>query len=151
MNVTVKSDAAAQILKNHGLDENGAVQQQWTAIVNRRIGRYMPYRTGMLSGKSKYVSAPTKIHVAAPYARYQYYGHAMVNSATGKGPRMIPGVGWRWPLGAVLKATDRPLHYDVTKHPEAGALWDQALLKAEETEMLREIRAFIRSGEGSKA
>lgn len=148
MTFTVELDAVSKILKNHGLDENGAVQRQWTTTVNRRIGRYMPYRTGMLSGKLKYMASPTEILVAAPYARYQYYGRVMVNSATGKGPRMIPGVGWRWTRGAVLKATSRPLRYDTSKHPEAGPLWDQALLKAEETEMLNEIRVFIRSREG---
>ena len=37
------------------------------------------------------------------YARYLYYGVKMVDSITGKGPALIPDVGYRFRKGAKLK------------------------------------------------
>lgn len=39
----------------------------------------MPYRSGALSSKLKYISGPAEITVRAPYAKYQYYGKVMVD------------------------------------------------------------------------
>lgn len=74
------------ILTRLGVNKTGDVQMQLTRIVNKRITRYMPFRTGVLSTKLKYISSPTEITVMAPYARYQYYGKVMVNAKPGKAP-----------------------------------------------------------------
>lgn len=133
----------AQILKNHGLDSNGRVQLYVTNMVNRRLTRYMPFRSGALATKLKYVASPTEIVVNAPYARYQYYGKVMVNAATGKGPALIPDVGYRFPKGSKLMATGRDLEYDRTKNPEAGPFWDRRLMAKEKEQMVREVQNYI--------
>lgn len=148
MNVKVKIKAASRIIQAHGLDRDGDVQRYWTEMVNRRITRYMPFRTGVLATKLKRVTSPTEITVTAPYARYQYYGKVMVNAATGKGPMVIPGVGPRWPKGATLRATARDLQYDTTKNPNAGPYWDRRLGSAEKTAMVQEITDYIKSRKG---
>lgn len=61
-----------------------------------------------------------------PYARYLWHGKAMVNAATGKGPRYIPEVGWRWPKGAILKPTSRPLKFNTSVHAKAQSHWMDA-------------------------
>lgn len=58
-----------------------------------------------------------------PYARYLYVGKVMVDSETGKGPRKIPDVGYRFRRGATLVATDRNLNYTRTVHPRATDHW----------------------------
>lgn len=65
----------------------------------------------------------------APYARYLYYGKRMVNALTGKGPRYIPEVGWRWPKGATLRPTDEPLNISTAVHKDATSYWMEASKK----------------------
>lgn len=120
-----------------------------TREVDKRIGRYMAYRAGVMSGKAKRMISPSQILVDTPYARYQYYGKVMVNSKTGKGPRLIPGVGFRWPKYATLKATDRPLQYDTSKNAKAGPYWDKALMANESAEIFESVASeIIRAARG---
>ena len=137
--VKVEMQPIQQILKNHGLDSNGRVQLYVTNMISRRMTRYMPFQSGALATKLKFVKSPTEIEVNAPYARYQYYGKVMVNSKTGKGPRLIPGVGFRWPKGAILKVTDRPLQYDPSKNAKAGPYWDKALMANESAAIFKSV------------
>lgn len=132
------------ILTRLGVDKNGDVQKFVTMTINKRITRYMPYRTGALSTKLKYIKSPTEIEVLAPYARYQYYGKVMVNAATGKGPAFIPGVGYRYKKGTILRATDRNLQYDKTKNALAGPYWDRRMMAAESGQIAADVQDFAR-------
>lgn len=143
--IKLKLAPVSQIIRSHGLDKNGHVQRYWTHLVNKRITRYMPFKSGALSTKLKFVDG-TDIVVSAPYARYQYHGKAMVNSVTGKGPAYIPGIGYRYKKGTILSVTDRNLNYDTTKHPLAGPYWDRALIAAEGNAMIAEMQAYVNSG-----
>lgn len=125
--VKVKMKPVATILARLGIDKNGRVQRFLTETVNRRITRYMPFRTGVLATKLKFVSSPTEITVNGPYARYQYYGKVMV----GRPPKQV---------------TDIDLNYDKTKHPQAGPFWDRRLMAAEKDVILREVGACIKRG-----
>lgn len=151
MSTTVKivAPAAEEIVKNHNLEDGGSVQQYWTSIVNRRMTNYMPFRSGALATKLKFQANASEIVVAAPYARYQYEGKVMVNAATGKGAAYIPGVGFRYPRGAILKQTNRPLNYDTTKHPLAGDKWDVRLVENEQDDMIAELKNFVKKLEES--
>lgn len=120
-----------------------------TRAVDKNIGRYMAYRTGTMSGKQKRMISPTQILVDTDYARYQYYGKVMVNSKTGKGPRLIPGIGFRWPKYATLKATDRPLQYDTSHNEKAGPYWDKALMANESAAIFKSVAdEIIRAARG---
>lgn len=150
MRVEVKMAPVRQIIAAHGLDKNGDVQRYWTELVNRRMTRYMPFRTGALATKLKYVASPTEIVVLAPYAKYQYYGKVMVNAKTGRGPMNIPGVGLRYKKGTVLKPTSRPLNYDRSKNPLAGPYWDRAMIAAEGSAMTAEMQRYINTRGNAK-
>lgn len=142
--IKVEMKPISTILTRIGVNKTGDVQMQLTRIVNKRITRYMPFRTGALSTKLKYIKSPTEIEVVAPYARMMYYGKVMVNSKTGKGPAFIPGVGYRYKKGTILKATDRDLKYDTTKHPEAGPFWDRRMMAVEKDAIVSEVQAYVR-------
>ena len=145
--IKVEMKPVDTILTRLGVDKNGDVQMQLTRIINNRITKYMPFRTGVLSTKSKRIKSPTEIEVAAPYALYMYYGKVMVNSKTGKGPAFIPGVGYRYRKGTVLKATERDLNYDLTKHPKAGPFWDRRMMASEAAQIAHDIQVYVnRSG-----
>lgn len=146
MSTSIKVDMAPVnvILTRLGIDKNGDVQQFLTETINRRITKYMPYRTGALSTKLKFVKSPTEIEILAPYARYQYYGKVMVNAKTGKGPALIPGVGYRYKKGTVLKVTDRDLDQQTgTKNPKAGPFWDRRLMADEKGAIVADVQAYI--------
>nr|DAH76941.1 MAG TPA: Minor capsid protein [Caudoviricetes sp.] len=148
--IKVEMKPVNAILARLGVNKTGDVQQFVTNTINRRITRYMPFRTGVLSTKLKFVKAPTEIEVLGPYARMMYYGKVMVDSATGKGPAKIPGVGYRFRRGAVLRATDRDLDYDKTKHPRAGPLWDRALMAAEGNQIAAEVQDYVNRKAGKR-
>ena len=141
--IKVEMKPVDTILTRIGVDKNGDVQMQVTRIINNRITKYMPFRTGALATKLKRIKSPTEIEVAAPYALYMYYGKVMVNSKTGKGPAFIPGVGYRYRKGTVLKATERDLNYDLTKHPKAGPFWDRRMMAAEKDQIAHDLQAYI--------
>lgn len=141
--IKVEMKPVDTILTRIGVGKNGDVQMQVTRIINNRITKYMPFRTGVLSTKLKRIKSPTEIEVAAPYALYMYYGKVMVNSKTGKGPAFIPGVGYRYRKGTVLKATERDLNYDLTKHPKAGPFWDRRMMASEAAQIAHDIQVYV--------
>ena len=141
--IKVEMKPVNTLLTRIGVDKNGDVQMQVTRIINNRITKYMPFRTGALATKLKRIKSPTEIEVAAPYALYMYYGKVMVNSKTGKGPAFIPGVGYRYRKGTVLKATERDLNYDLTKHPKAGPFWDRRMMASEAAQIAHDIQVYV--------
>ena len=142
--IKVEMKPVSTILARLGVDRNGDVQMQLTRIVNKRITKYMPFRSGALATKLKYIKSPTEIEVLGPHSRYQYYGKVMVNAKTGKGPALIPGVGYRYRKGTTLKVTDRDLKYDTTKHPDAGPFWDRRMMAAEKDAIVSDVQAYVR-------
>jgi len=122
--ITVQMDPVNTILKRLGVDSEGDVQQQVTGIINHRMTRYMPFRSGVLATKLKHIKSPTEIEVLGPYARYQYYGKVMV----GPPPKTV---------------TDRDLQYTKTKNPLAGPKWDLRLMAAEGEQIAGEIQEYV--------
>ena len=133
-----------EVVRRLGIDKGGDAQRFHTNNVLRRMLKYMPMETGALS-KTTVIQSDTLIVSDTPYSQYVYYGNRMVNAATGKGPRWIPGVGWRWPKGAKLVPTSEPLHYTTTFHPLAGPYWDRRLAQAEGDVIARELERYIKS------
>ena len=134
----------SEVVKKLGIDKGGAAQRFHTQNVMRRMLKYMPALTGTLE-KLTVIQSDTLIVTESPYVQYVYYGNRMVNAATGKGPRWIPGVGWRWPKNAKLIATSDPLHYTTTFNALAGPFWDRRLAQAEGEVIARELERYIRS------
>ena len=122
--VRVKMKPVNTILTRMGVKPDGDVQMFVTNTVNRRITRYMPFRSGALSTKLKHIKSATEIEVLGPYARYQYYGKAM----DGPAPKVV---------------TDRDLKYDKTKNPLAGPFWDRRLIANEGAQIAGEVRRYV--------
>lgn len=122
--VRVKMKPVNTILTRMGVKPDGDVQMFVTNTVNRRITRYMPFRSGALATKLKHIKSATEIEVLGPYARYQYYGKAM----DGPAPKVV---------------TDRDLKYDKTKNPLAGPFWDRRLIANEGAQIADEVRRYV--------
>lgn len=97
---------------------------------------FVPALTGSFAIRSHVIG--NVIVYPGPYANYLWHGVAMVNSKTGKGPRYIPEVGWRWPKGAILKPTSRPLKFNTSVHAKAQSHWMDAS-RAQNMERWKEI------------
>ena len=122
--VRVKMKPVKTILTRMGVKPDGDVQMFVTNTVNRRIIRYMPFRSGALSTKLKHIKSATEIEVLGPYARYQYYGKVM----EGPAPKVV---------------TDRDLKYDKTKNPLAGPFWDRRMIANEGAQIADEARRYV--------
>ena len=122
--VRVKMKPVNTILTRMGVKPDGDVQMFVTNTVNRRITRYMPFRSGALATKLKHIKSATEIEVLGPYARYQYYGKVM----EGPAPKAV---------------TDRDLKYDKTKNPLAGPFWDRHLMNNEGAQIAADVRRYV--------
>lgn len=147
MKFKVKLDlpSATQLVRSLGLEAGGDVQRFHTQNVLKRVKSYMPYLSG---GLYKLTVAQTDIEkpeivTVAPQAGYLYRGKKMVNAETGKGPANIPGVGFRYRKGTILKATREPLNYTKTKNPKAGPQWDKALVANESDAIVADLQRYI--------
>lgn len=148
MKVKIEMNPANQIITRLGLNKNGDVQKQATAIINHRITRYMPYKTGVLATKKKFMSGPAEITVLGPYAKYQYYGELMVDHITGSA--WSPKYGWKVRTGIPLNY-HRPGHGENgTGNPLAGPLWDKRLMAAEGAQIVNEIQEYVDRKAGKK-
>lgn len=129
MRVKLEMKGAEQILREQGLGKGGDVQRFLTSEVNRRLGKYMPHRSGALETKLKYIRSDTEIEVLGPYAKYQYYGKAM----EGQPPKVV---------------TSRDLEYTKDFNPLAGPRWEKRMMAAEGEQLLRELKAYLARRDG---
>lgn len=142
MQVFIRTDSIGKIVKDLGVNKTGNVQMFVTSEISRLMEQYMPFVTGAFI-KGKRISNPTTIDVVGPQAGYLYYGNKMVNAKTGKGPMLIPDVGFRYKSGTVLKPTNIPLNYDKTKNPKAGPYWDKRMMAEKESMIVRETERYV--------
>lgn len=118
---------------------------------------FMPMITGQFVDVTRAASAAMqgtgKVYAAfGPQGRYLYEGKVMVNAKTGKGPMKIPtGPGeyvLRFPKGSKLVATNRPLRYTNTAHPEVTDHWFDAAKKRDLSKWLKKAREIIGGNHG---
>ena len=120
ISVDIKTNIDASLLSGRATKTEQALAWQ----ILKDTDPFVPAKTLSFAHRA-YVKGNYIIY-SGPYARYLWYGKRMVNAATGKGPRYIPEVGWRWPKGAVLKPTDEPLNISTAVHKDATAMWVNA-------------------------
>ena len=116
------------------------LEKAMTEQVMKDTRPFVPAKTLSLANRT-YIKGNFIIY-PGPYARYLYNGVAMVNAATGKGPMYIPEVGYRWPRGAILKPTNRPLNISTAVNKDATSHWIEAS-KARNMEKWKKIAARI--------
>lgn len=110
----------------------GAASEKAAHIVALQAAKdtspYVPMDTGSLNSRTR-VEGGTILY-PGPYARYLYYGKAMVDAATGKGPAHFVdkagNEGFRFPKGSTLRATEKDLVFTKDAHPQAQAHWFEA-------------------------
>lgn len=142
------SELENQLMADFG--PGSEVQRRWSEIVFNGSIKYMPMDTGNFINLSRIHSEPLfaqgELLYPDPYAQYLYQGHVMVNEKTGKGPALIPNVGYRYKKGTTLKATERPLTYDQSANPLAGPRWVERAKNDHYEEWCEELQKYINGG-----
>ena len=119
MRMKTRIPSTSKLLRDIGVDQVGSVQKMVTDEVFRRMGKYMPRRTGELEDAKTEVASPTRIVTRGPYARYVFFG---------------------------VSRSGKPLHYTRTGNPLAGPHWDRRMVKAEGRSIVRAVRRKIKKG-----
>lgn len=125
----IKINPINQILKRHGLQNDGKVNLFLRNEVERYSDPYIPMLAqGTGSGNLKNTKSHPNNHSIkynSPYSRYQYHGKVMV----GKAPK---------------KVTNKNLKYNGA--PRRGAKWDKRMWNDRGKEICKNIKNFIKKG-----
>lgn len=122
--VKIKLNPIDQILKRHGLQQDGAVNLFLRNEVERYSDPYIPFRKSNLKNNKSYPNNHS-IKYNSPYARYQYYGKVMAGNA----PK---------------KVTNKNLKYNGA--PKRGAKWDKRMWNDRGKEITKNLKSFIKNG-----
>ena len=120
-----------KIMKDHGLDENGAVTKCLRNTVDRFCDSYVPF-SGNSSGMKSHKTYPNNhsIRYEEPYAHYMYKGKKAV------GPSK--------PKGVKRTISNQPLKYQGA--PRRGAEWDKRMMSDRKMDVIRDVQNFIKKG-----
>ncbi|MEG0771644.1 MAG: minor capsid protein [Clostridia bacterium] len=119
---------AKLVAQKKGLCKNGKVQKIVDSECIRLMRPYTPMLTGVLA-KSPTLNTEIgsgKIVQATPYARYLYYGKAMVSPT---------GSAWA-KKGESKHLSGKDLNYNM-KNPKAGAKWFERMKADKKSEILK--------------
>ena len=141
--IKVNMQPVNRIVTRIGVGKQGDVQMQATRIINQRITKYMPFRSGALATKLKFIKSPTEIEVIGPYARVMYYGEVMVDPVTGAAGFKDADGQWKSRRGVAKVPSGREFNYDTTKNPQAGPFWDRRMMAAESQAIRFELQQYV--------
>lgn len=141
---TVKIDVsdAATMLKNHGLNPGGRVQEFFTSEIMRKADPYVPFSAGALRDSARISEDKCAIIYDTPYARYHWFGNLMVDPVTGKGAFYSPTYGFWSRPGVNKEKTDRDLNYNGA--PLRGSRWVKWCWINEKDNIIKSTEAFMR-------
>lgn len=130
------------LLKNHGLQEAGPVQQFFTSELMRLSDPYVPDRGGILKNSVHPSQDWDSIIYNTPYARYHWYGKLMVDPITGKGSFYDPLSGRHWSRPLTPKVlTNRDMEY--TGAPLRGPRWVERCWVDNKDSIIQSIEKFM--------
>lgn len=111
----------------------------------RLMAPYTPMRSGLLmeSVKLGTVIGSGELRYLSPYARYLYYGEVYgPNIPIFEGSQVV---GFFSPKGQKKHPTGQEMHYDTSRHPQAGKLWFERM-KADHADAICDGAAKIAGG-----
>ena len=129
----LKMNDTNKILKDHGMQENGAVTKCLRDTVDRFCDPYVPMESGMLKNSKTYPSNH-EIKYTSPYAHYMYKGQLMV------GPT---GSSWA-KKGEKKHYTNKSLKFQGT--PKRGGEWEKRMMNDRRKDVIKSVQNFIKKG-----
>lgn len=129
----LKMNDTNKILKDHGMQENGAVTKCLRDTVDRFCDPYVPMESGMLKNSKTYPSNH-EIKYTSPYAHYMYKGQLMV------GPT---GSSWA-KKGEKKHYTSKSLKFQGA--PKRGGEWEKRMMNDRKKDVIKNVQNFIKKG-----
>lgn len=136
MKVEIKLNPASQIIRDHGLQEDGLATKFLRDTVDRYCDPYIPL--GMGSGvhmkDAKTYPSNHEIEYRGPYAHYHY-----------KGILMFAKNGSSWArLGEKKHYTGKMMNYQGA--PQRGPEWDKRMWVDRGKEICEQVEDFVKNG-----
>ena len=132
-NIKVKMKSANQIIKDHGLDENGEVTGFLRDTVYRLYEPYVPKDNGNLYRQVTYPNNHSIKHIM-PYSHYLY-----------KGKLMLAKNGSCWAKKGEKKEYSKSnLNYQGA--PKRGPEWEKRMMNDRGKEVCKDVENFIKRG-----
>ena len=125
----LKLNSFNQIIKDHGLNENGGVTRFLRDDVDRLCDPYIHMASGPLKNTKTYPSNH-EIRYTSPYAHYMYKGKKAV------GPSR--------PKGVKRTISNMPLKYQGA--PKRGAEWEKRMMNDRKKDIIKDVENFIKNG-----
>ena len=129
----LKMNDTNKILKDHGMQENGAVTKCLRDTVDRFCDPYVPMESGMLKNSKTYPSNH-EIKYTSPYAHYMYKGQLMV------GPT---GSSWA-KKGEKKHYVGKSLKFQGA--PKRGGEWEKRMMNDRRKDVIKSVQNFIKKG-----
>lgn len=133
VNCNVDIHSVSQIIKEHGLDDNGRVTVHLRNTVDRFSDAYVPMDSGTLKN-TKYYPNAYSIKYISPYAHYTYEGKLMVSPT---------GSSWA-KLGQKKHYNGKSLKFK--QAPKRGANWCQRMIADRSQDIVQDLKNFIDKG-----
>ena len=128
INVKVKLNNANNILKDHGINEDGRVVRYARDEADRLMNPFVPFENGGLRRLKTYPS-PSKIKYTSPYSHYQYTGLKAKGASKTKGIKR--------------KISNEKLNYHT---PGTGSEWEKLMMKEKGKELVKDVQNYIEKG-----
>lgn len=140
---TVKIDSVNEILKRHGLQNNGPALSFVTSEFARYADDYVPFKKGAMKD-SVQVNTPKigQIYYKGPYARIHYHGKIMVDPKYKVGGFYNKKRGWYSRPDVTKIKSNRKFKYKGA--PKRGAKWDQRMWIEQGKEICESLEEFIK-------
>ena len=131
MNLNFKIDMHSnkQIIKDHGLDENGPVQAMLLSDFDRFSDSYIPMDRGTLKNTKTYPNKHS-IKYTSPDAHYHYVGKKAMGPSRPKG----------------VKRTISSISMKYQGAPKRGPQWDKRMWNDRKNDILRDLQNVIKRG-----
>lgn len=129
LKIKVKMNSASKIIKEHGLDDNGAATKFLRDTVYRLYELYVPRDGGNLYRQVTYPNNHSIKH-NVPYARYHYKGKKAVGASR--------------PKGVKRTISNEDMSYQGA--PKRGPEWDKRMMNDRGKEVCKDVENFINNG-----
>ena len=141
---TVKIDSVSEILKRHGLQNNGPVLSHLTTEFAKYSDSYVPFKSGSMKNSAS-ANTPEigQIHYKGPYAKIHYHGKIMIDPKYKVGGFYNKKTGkWfsRANVGKIV--SNRTFKYN--EAPKRGPQWDKRMWLEHGKEICKELEEFIK-------
>ncbi len=140
--VKIDIDPVKEIIKRHGLQDDGPVIKAFRNEVDAFSDPYVPFKKGTLKNTKDYPDNHS-IRYIAPYARIHYHGKIMVDPEYKVGG-FYDKKNDKWYSRSNVKKIKSDRDFKYNGAPKRGAHWDKRMWDDKGEEICKNLKEFIK-------